>query len=87
MTQDQDSRFVFTLEKDWFCTSLFFKSRFDMVWQITLEPARFSEEFFDLYVRYQVAIHDDPVDKLTRRQFADFLVETPLIVSFSNDNV
>jgi arginyl-tRNA---protein transferase len=47
----------------------------------TIEPSSFSKEKYELYNRYQVAIHNDTEDQLTEEKFTRFLVDTPLQVS------
>ena len=38
------------------------------------------EESFTVYKKYQMAIHGDPPEKPTQRQYTSFLVESPLQV-------
>lgn len=44
--------------------------------KITLEPASFDQESFDLYKKYQVSRHDDKEEDLTRSRYTDFLVKS-----------
>jgi arginine-tRNA-protein transferase len=46
-----------------------------------LTPARATDETYDLYRRYQVAVHKDPPRKATRSGFERFLCNSPLGVS------
>lgn len=39
------------------------------------------EEKYALYVNYQIASHSDSLEKLTRSQFTEFIVESPLTVA------
>lgn len=41
--------------------------------------ARFDEDSFELYKRYQRSVHGDEDEKLTREQYEGFLVESPLL--------
>ncbi|KAG0142472.1 hypothetical protein CROQUDRAFT_662482 [Cronartium quercuum f. sp. fusiforme G11] len=45
--------------------------------EIKLEPASFSEEKYVLYQRYQIEIHKDPPEKLSRSSFRAFLCNNP----------
>ncbi len=48
--------------------------------------AEFEETFdesYEIYKQYQMVIHNDPPDKPTQRQFARFLVDSPLKVRIS----
>lgn len=49
--------------------------------QVELVPAKSTPASFDLYKRYQVAVHNDPPDKVTERGFRRFLCDSPLLVS------
>lgn len=46
--------------------------------KVDLEPASFTDEKFELYKTYQIAIHNDTADELTTEKFKNFLVDTPL---------
>jgi arginyl-tRNA--protein-N-Asp/Glu arginylyltransferase len=48
-------------------------------WEVKVVPAEADKETFDLYCRYQIAVHKDPPSKLTMEQFRDFLCTSPLI--------
>lgn len=50
--------------------------------RITLTPAKFEEESYELYRKYQIAVHHDAEEDVTKSGFKRFLVESPLIVSF-----
>ena len=52
-----------------------------LVEQVELVPAKSTPSSFDLYKRYQVAVHNDPPDKVTERGFRRFLCGSPLLVS------
>ncbi|KAH9810198.1 arginine-tRNA-protein transferase [Melampsora americana] len=55
--------------------------------KIKLEPAQFSEEKFKLYQRYQIEIHHDPPEKISRSSFNSFLCENPFsTIPNSNSN-
>ncbi|KAJ3306759.1 Arginyl-tRNA--protein transferase 1 [Kappamyces sp. JEL0829] len=45
---------------------------------VVLEPSRFTAEMFELYQKYQMAIHNDTLEDLTESKFTQFLVDTPL---------
>lgn len=45
---------------------------------IETEPASFSEEKFQLYKKYQVAVHQDKEEEVTPQGFTRFLIESPL---------
>eukprot|EP00471_Norrisiella_sphaerica_P005288 CAMPEP_0184478614 /NCGR_PEP_ID=MMETSP0113_2-20130426/590_1 /TAXON_ID=91329 /ORGANISM="Norrisiella sphaerica, Strain BC52" /LENGTH=495 /DNA_ID=CAMNT_0026856469 /DNA_START=585 /DNA_END=2072 /DNA_ORIENTATION=- len=45
----------------------------------TVEKAHFSTTIFNLYAKYQVIIHRDPVERITHQEFKAFLVDTPLL--------
>jgi arginine-tRNA-protein transferase len=47
--------------------------------QVTIEPVSYSEEKFELYKKYQTAVHNDKPEEVTSAGFTRFLVETPLI--------
>lgn len=46
---------------------------------ITIEPASFTEEKFDLYRRYQEAVHKDEPESITPSGFKNFLITSPLV--------
>ncbi|KAI8929916.1 arginine-tRNA-protein transferase [Entophlyctis helioformis] len=46
--------------------------------KVVLEPAAFTQETFDLYCKYQIAIHKDPPSRLSKSQFVEFLVDSPI---------
>eukprot|EP00742_Colponemidia_sp_Colp-10_P007791 GILJ01008400.1.p1 GENE.GILJ01008400.1~~GILJ01008400.1.p1 ORF type:complete len:552 (-),score=62.40 GILJ01008400.1:95-1630(-) len=46
---------------------------------VSTVPSSFSEEEFEVYVRYQTVVHHDRRDKLSVKQYTNFLVESPLI--------
>jgi arginine-tRNA-protein transferase len=48
--------------------------------EVTMEPAAFSEEKYDLYKRYQMEIHGDKESKVTEDGFRRFLCDSPLEV-------
>ena len=48
---------------------------------VSLEPAKFSQERYALYKRYQIAVHGDTESKLTEKGFTRFLCDSPLRVS------
>lgn len=41
----------------------------------------FSQDVYDLYVKYQIAIHLDKQEELSVKRFKEFLVDSPLIPS------
>jgi arginyl-tRNA--protein-N-Asp/Glu arginylyltransferase len=41
-------------------------------------------EFFDLFVRYQLHVHREPLERVTLRQFTSFLADTPVVSSPNN---
>lgn len=41
------------------------------------EPSKFSEEKFELYKKYQVAVHNDKPSSVTKKSFKRFLCDTP----------
>jgi len=47
--------------------------------QCTTEPSSYSEEKFQLYKKYQIAVHNDKEEEVTAAGFTRFLVETPLV--------
>lgn len=49
-----------------------------------LTPATATDETYDLYLRYQIAIHKDPPGKVKRHGFESFLCNSPLNVSLSS---
>lgn len=49
--------------------------------QTVLTPAVATKETFELYKRYQVAVHKDKPEKVTMRGFQRFLCNSPLLVS------
>lgn len=46
--------------------------------RIAFETTAYSEEKFDLYKRYQIQIHKEPEDEVTREGFKRFLCNSPL---------
>jgi arginyl-tRNA--protein-N-Asp/Glu arginylyltransferase len=48
-------------------------------WEVRVVPAVADQESFDLYRRYQVAVHRDDPARLTMAQFSDFLCASPLV--------
>lgn len=45
--------------------------------RMVLRPSEFVEEEYQLYQRYQCAVHKDPPGKISRKGFHRFLVDTP----------
>ncbi|KAJ3322193.1 Arginyl-tRNA--protein transferase 1 [Boothiomyces sp. JEL0866] len=45
--------------------------------QIKLEPAEYTKESHDLYIKYQIAIHGDKLEDLTSEKFKNFLIDSP----------
>lgn len=45
--------------------------------EIKLEPAEFTEEKFALYKRYQIEVHNDEPEKVTKKSFDNFLCSNP----------
>lgn len=45
--------------------------------RVTMERSRFRQDEFELWRRYQHAVHKDPVHKTTQRSFTRFLVDHP----------
>ncbi|SPQ95070.1 unnamed protein product (mitochondrion) [Plasmodiophora brassicae] len=50
----------------------------------TVVGSRFREEAFLVYQRYQVAVHGDPIARVTREQYKNFLCDTPLVETASS---
>lgn len=48
--------------------------------QVSFVPAEATDETYDLYKRYQMAVHKDAESKVTRRGFERFLCNSPLLV-------
>eukprot|EP01038_Epipyxis_sp_PR26KG_P009262 gene9262-12477_t len=46
---------------------------------ISFSPSSFSEEKLALYQSYQVAVHGDNIDNITKESFSRFLVDSPLV--------
>lgn len=53
--------------------------------QVELDPSVFSDDVYNLYVKYQVAIHRDSKEELTVNKFTQFLVDSPLRSSGSDN--
>lgn len=47
-------------------------------YQCSMRPASFSEEAYQIYSRYQVAVHGDDPSKVSRKGFTQFLCSSPL---------
>ncbi|KAL1914815.1 uncharacterized protein VTP21DRAFT_7907 [Calcarisporiella thermophila] len=47
--------------------------------EICLEPASYSDEKFEVYSKYQIAVHHDPPSRVRKEGFYNFLVDSPLI--------
>ncbi|KAI5953854.1 ATE1 [Candida margitis] len=45
--------------------------------KIKFEPSKFSKEKFQLYKKYQVAVHNDDPSEITERSFTRFLCDSP----------
>ncbi|KAJ3272171.1 Arginyl-tRNA--protein transferase 1 [Terramyces sp. JEL0728] len=45
--------------------------------QVKLEPAEYTKESHELYIKYQMAIHGDKLEELTAEKYSNFLVESP----------
>ncbi len=45
---------------------------------VTMKPSEFSEEAFELYKKYQIAVHHDKEDEVTPKGYTNFLVTSPL---------
>ena len=41
--------------------------------------SRFTDEAYQLYRKYQIAVHKDKPDKLTEHSFTNFLVTSPVV--------
>lgn len=52
-----------------------------MAFQTVLVPAKATPETFDLYKRYQVAVHKDKPSQVSMRGFSRFLCDSPIGVS------
>jgi arginine-tRNA-protein transferase len=50
---------------------------------VSIEPASFTEEKFNLYRRYQVSVHKDDPGSVTEDGFINFLITSPLIDNVS----
>ena len=50
----------------------------NQVFSVTTHRAAFDEEEYQLYRKYQMAVHDDEPAEITRKRFRGFLVESPL---------
>lgn len=48
------------------------------VFKVTLEQANFTEEKYKLYENYQIKVHHDPPERISRDSFRRFLCESPL---------
>ncbi|CAA6669463.1 unnamed protein product [Spirodela intermedia] len=46
--------------------------------EIRMKRSNFDPEEFELYKRYQIRVHNDKPDKVTKSQYYRFLVETPV---------
>jgi arginine-tRNA-protein transferase len=46
--------------------------------QCRFEPSAFSEEAYDLYKRYQVAVHGDHPAEVSKKSYTSFLCQSPL---------
>lgn len=46
---------------------------------ITHHPAKYTDESFALYKQYQIAIHHDPPNKITKSSYVNFLCTSPLV--------
>ncbi|KAK4055081.1 Arginyl-tRNA--protein transferase 1 [Microbotryomycetes sp. JL201] len=51
--------------------------------KFVLEEASFTEEKYNLFCRYQTKIHKEPENKVTRKGFKRFLVDSPLEIEDS----
>lgn len=51
--------------------------------KIEYEPSKFSKEKFQLYKKYQVAVHNDDPDDITEKAFTRFLCHSP----FTSDEI
>ncbi|KAJ2991855.1 hypothetical protein HDV02_003411 [Globomyces sp. JEL0801] len=52
--------------------------------EVKLERATFSNDVYELYVKYQMKIHDDEAKELTPEKFTRFLLDTPYDVKDPN---
>ncbi|RKP31347.1 hypothetical protein METBISCDRAFT_30304 [Metschnikowia bicuspidata] len=66
------------LSKSFDLKSLIEAEQRSMRFRTVYEPASFSEEKYQLYVKYQTRVHNDKPEDVPRRQFRRFLIETPL---------
>jgi arginyl-tRNA---protein transferase len=48
------------------------------MFEVTLEPDKFTEEKFELYANYQHHVHHDPPSQISRHSFRRFLCDSPL---------
>lgn len=46
--------------------------------ELSLHPAAFNQEAFELYRKYQVAVHKDEYDEVTEKSYIGFLVDSPI---------
>ncbi|RKO97315.1 hypothetical protein CAUPRSCDRAFT_5250, partial [Caulochytrium protostelioides] len=49
------------------------------VWRTELVPTAFAEDAYALYRSYQIGVHGDDPDRITREQYRQFLVDSPLV--------
>lgn len=54
--------------------------------QITMMPSEFNWEAFELYRKYQMAVHNEPYAKITEHSYKTFLCDTPLVSSVPTNN-
>ncbi|KAL7108824.1 hypothetical protein ACP275_06G137300 [Erythranthe tilingii] len=54
--------------------------------EIRLKQSSFDYEEYSLYKKYQLAVHNDTPDHVTKSSYKRFLVDTPLIYIPPNDN-
>ncbi|KAJ3299355.1 Arginyl-tRNA--protein transferase 1 [Borealophlyctis nickersoniae] len=47
--------------------------------KVVLERASYQEETYQLFRKYQIAVHKDPPGKLSPQKYKQFLVDTPLV--------
>lgn len=46
--------------------------------ELSLHPSSFDQEAFELYRKYQVAVHKDQYDEVTEKSYTGFLIDSPM---------
>lgn len=75
---DRKDSFIFGKERKWDEVIHMTEYNKDKMFKVTLEPAFYEDETFNLYCKYQIKVHNDNPKKLIKSSYIRFLVDSPI---------